>query len=208
MASFLSRLSSRDRRALVLGTLIAAGALFIAFGIKPYARELRETNDDLRQQRELLVRERAALSAAERYQGILTSLLTGIEQESRPLFGGSDDISATSDLSDDVSRAAISNRVLIQQIETRKAEPDENGLVALSLDLRGEGDFEGILKFLNTLEGGEKLVRASRLALEPQQPGGGAEQAGAMTLSGTFTGYYLNESAAVADSLPSRANVP
>lgn len=205
----LSRLSPKDRRALLVGAAIAGSALVFAFGVKPYLRELQATREELQWQRDLLGRERSAVSAAKRYPGVLESRQNDLARESAPLFDGADDLSATSDLSDQISQAALTNRVLIQQIETRNSEAMNDGLYAVSIDLRGEGDFEGILHFLNSLEKGKKLIRVSRLVLEQAtRPGPeGVPQSEVLSLSGTFTGYFAKDEAAGTDpdsTLPKR----
>ncbi len=198
----LSRLSPKDRRALLLGAAIAGSALVFAFGVKPYVRALEATREELHWQRDLLGRERSAVSASKRYPGILETRQSDLARESAPLFDGVDDLSATSDLSDQISQTALTNRVLIQQIETRNSEAMNDGLYAVSIDLRGEGDFEGILHFLNSLETGKKLIRVSRLVLEQAtRPGPeGVPQPEVLSLSGTFTGYFAKDEAAETDS--------
>lgn len=203
-AELLSRLSVRDRRALVLGAAITASAFVVAFGVKPYMRSLRDTREELHSQRDLLVRERSVLAGSKSYAGALESGQANLAHESMPLFDGADDLSATSDLSDQVSQTALSNRVLVQQIETRKAETASDGLVAVSVDLRGEGDFEGILHFLNSLERGAKLIRVSRLAIEQvaRPAPEGAPQAEVLSLAGTFTGYFAKDASPTDSGAP------
>ncbi len=200
-SSSLARISAKDRRALLLGAAVAGSALVIAFGVRPFVRALEATREELQWQRDLLGRERSAVSASKRYPGILESRQNDLTRESAPLFDGADDLSATSDLSDQISQTALTNRVLIQQIETRNSEAINDGLFAVSIDLRGEGDFEGILHFLDSLEKGKKLIRVSRLVLEQAtRPGPeGAPQSEVLSLSGTFTGYFAKDAAAEAD---------
>jgi type II secretory pathway component PulM len=191
MPSLSKALSPRDRRALVWGGAIAAAAFAVAYGVKPYVRALRETREELSVQRELLARERAVLGAANRFPAALEKSRGALTEESTPLFGGVDELSATSDLSDHVSEAALENRVLVQQVETRKAEALEEGLVALAVDIRAEGDFEGVLHFLNSLERGDKLVRVSALKLDriDRPVTAGVPDTELISVTATLTGY-------------------
>lgn len=200
-------LSPRDRRALLWGGGITAAALVFAFGLKPYVRELRDTRESLTVQRELLAREAAILSASNRFPAALQRSRSTLAEQSTPLFGGLDELSATSNLSDHISEAALSNRVLIQQLDTRSAEALEEGMVALAVDVRAEGDFEGVLHFLNSLERGDKLVRVSSLVLTriDRPAAGGAPDSEVLSVTGTMTGYgaFPPVSDRVADSTPS-----
>ena len=192
MTPSLSRsLSPRDRRALLWGGAIAAAAFVIAFVVKPYFRVLRETRDELTVQRELLARERSVLGAASKFPDVLEQSRTTLADYSTPLFDGADELSATSDLSDHISKTALANRVLIQGLETRKAEALNEGIVALAVDFRAEGDFEGVLHFLNSVERGNKLIHVSSLAIQhldrPVAPG--VPDAEVLSVNGTMTGY-------------------
>src|SRR3954469_16521591 len=98
-------MSERDRRALVIGGLIAAAAVFIVFGVKPYVRAVRQTRDELKTQTSLLARERALLGSSRRFASSLEQAQTKLDQQDAVLFGGPDEVSATSDLSDKISEA-------------------------------------------------------------------------------------------------------
>ena len=189
--SLSKSLSQRDRRALLWGGGIAAAALVFAFGVKPYFRALRETRDELTTQRELLGRERAVLAAANKLPVALQQSRGTLADYSTPLFDGQDELSATSDLSDEISKAALTSRVLVQGLETRKAEALNDGIVALAVDFRAEGDFEGVLHFLNSVERGNKLIHVSSLAIQrmdrPVAPG--VPDTEVLSVNGTATGY-------------------
>ena len=205
-SSFLKTLSSRDRRALAWGGAVVATALVFAFAVKPYVRAVAETRDELTVQRALLARERSVVSESNKYSATLRETQSTLAQRSAPLFGGRDELSATSDLSDHVSRAALTNRVLVQGLDTRRAESLGDGLVALGLDFRAEGDFEGVLQFLNSLERGEKLITVSALTLtrldRPLAPG--LPDMEVLAITGTITGYATAFAAErrTADSTP------
>jgi type II secretory pathway component PulM len=205
--SLLKTLSSRDRRALLWGAAIGAAALVFALVVKPYVRSLGETRDELSAQRELLARERAVLRASDRFPATLRQSQSALAEKSTPLFDAVDELSATSDLSDDISKAALANRVLVQQLETRKGEALDQGLVAVAVDIRAEGDFDGVLHFLDALENGPKLIHVSTLTLahvdRPVAPG--TPDMEVISVTGTMTGYaaFNGTTARLADSTPS-----
>lgn len=189
--SLSKALSPRDRRALIWGGAIGIAALVFALGVKPYVRVLRETRDELTTQRALLTRERTMLIASHRFPAALQQSRSALTEQSTPLFDGLDELSATSNLSDDISKAALENRVLVQQLETRKGEALDNGMVALAVDVKAEGDFEGVLHFLNSLERGEKLIHVSALMLtRVDRPAtAGVPDTEVLSVTATMTGY-------------------
>jgi type II secretory pathway component PulM len=205
--SLSKKLSPRDRRALTWGGAIGAAALVFAFAVKPYVRAIGETRDELRVQRELLARERTVLSTSNRFPAALHRSQSALAQQSTPLFDGFDELSATSNLSDDITKAALANRVLIQALETRKAEALDEGMVALAVDIRAEGDFEGVLHFLDSLERGDKLIHVSALTLArvDRPAANGAPDTEVISVTGTMTGYAVFPAIVtrVADTTPS-----
>ena len=208
--SILKGLSPRDRRALTWGGAIAALALVFAFGVKPYVRSLVEMRDELTVQRDLFARERAVLKAANRFPAALQQSRSALAEHSTPLFDGLDELSATSNLSDLISKTALANRVLVQQLDTRNAELLDEGMVALAVDVRAEGDFEGVLRFLNSLDRGDKLIRVSALTLTriDRPVAAGAPDTEVISVSGTITGYATFPATAgrVVDTTPSTRN--
>lgn len=208
--SLSKSLSPRDRRALLWGGAVSAAALVFAFGVRPYVWALRDTRESLGVQRELLAREGAVLSASSRFPAALQRSRGALAEQSTPLFGGFDELSATSNLSDHISETALANRVLIQQLDTRSAEALAEGMVALAVDVRAEGDFEGVLHFLNSLERGDKLIRVSALVLTrmDRPAASGAPDTEVLSVTGTMTGYatFPPAAARVADSTPSAGN--
>jgi type II secretory pathway component PulM len=205
--SFLKALSARDRRALVWGGGIVAAALVFAFVVKPYLRALAETREELTVQRELLARERAVVNDSNRFPAALRRSQSALARRSAPLFAGVDELSATSDLSDHISSAALTNRVLIQGLETRRAEALGDRVVALGVDIRAEGDFEGVLRFLNSLERGEKLITVPALTLTrlDHPVATGVPDTEVLAVTGTMTGYatFLSAERRIADTTPS-----
>jgi hypothetical protein len=190
-ASLTRSLSARDRRALKWGIYIAAAAVGFAFAVRPYIRALRETRDQVAVQLGLLAREREVIKASSRLPTALKASRTALDEQSAPLFDAPDELSATSDLSDKITEAAVANRILVQQVETRKAEAMSEGMVGLSVDVRAEGDFEGVIRFLNSLERGDKLIRVSSLTLtRVDRPAtNGVQGVEVVSIAGTFTGY-------------------
>ena len=192
MIALLSKsLSARDRRALQWGGAIVGAALVFVLGVKPYVAALRNTRSDLSVQLDLLARERAVVSEAKKFSITLERSRSSLDEQSAPLFDAPEELAATSDLSDEISQAAVANRVLIQQLDTRKAESLSDGIAALAVDVKAEGDFDGVIHFLNALERGDKLIRVSSLTLTrvDRAATSGAQGGEVLSIAGTFTGY-------------------
>ena len=159
-------LSSRDRRALRVGALLAAPVLAWNVAVKPYMAALTSARDEVRVQRDLLARELELVATAQRYPAALTRAEGLLSVTASRLFTGPDDVSATAALAHYVSNQARESRVVVQQVETRSSEALGDGVVGLDMALRAEGDLEGIVTLLRRLESGSKFVRVEQIAVE------------------------------------------
>src|SRR5204863_3278933 len=112
-----------------------------------------------------LSREKAALSLTRtdpNAQHKADSALTAVTSR---LFVGRDDAIASSQLAAYLGDVARRSRVLMQDAGTRPSSTSPEGIRTLRVEIRAESDIQGIVKFLQTLEGGTKLVRVDRLEI-------------------------------------------
>jgi type II secretory pathway component PulM len=192
------RIGGRDRRALFFGSVVAISALAWSFAIKPYVQSVRAAEAELSVQEGLLRRELDAVAGAPRAPLELARMRAALAGHDERLFSG-DAIAATSGLSGVVRDAADESGLALQQLDTKEESLRPSAVRQLTVELRAEGDFQGILVFLNELEKGHKLVHVARLAVErttsaPPAPNG----AEALSLSASIEGFAALASANVA----------
>lgn len=187
----ISRLSSRDRRALLLGTGVLVPALFFMFAAKPYLQALTDTRDELQRERQLLIRERTVLADTHTYPDLMDRTEVLLERHVPRLFSGSDEPTWTSAVADYVREVAVGNRVVVQSIEGRNARRIEGGLMAIEVEIDVVSDLEGLLSFLYVLEEGVKLVQLDQLSIERSELAGTPPSARVLRLTAMFRGYAL-----------------
>jgi type II secretory pathway component PulM len=191
-----SAANARNRRAIMLGSIILVPALLWVYGVQPYRRALAKTHDDIEEQQMQLERDRTLVSRLGTLPRTSTSLSTQLRDEAPRLFSPDDDLTATGELAEYIGDAATTYGVQVQQIETRPSRPLSAGVQALALEVRAEGDIAGILPFLQHLESGDKLVRVGALSIERARGAvdttkmGGAE---VLTVSASVYGYRLTD---------------
>ncbi|HEX6369722.1 MAG TPA: type II secretion system protein GspM [Longimicrobium sp.] len=198
-----SQMSPRDRRALTLGGAVLVPALLFALVVRPLAGGVDETRERVREQRELLARERGLVAQAAEYPSRLRRAEAALRAEGPRLFRGIDGLAAASALEEYVSDAADRNRVSVRQSESRDGEPVGEGITALQVDLQGEGDLRGILSLLRALDAGTRLVRVEQLAIQAR----GAGEDAPLSFSLTAVGYAMSvedvDDSPAADGTPS-----
>jgi hypothetical protein len=189
------RLADRDRRALRLGLRLSAPVLLYAFAVKPYVASVRAIDSQLQTQSELLTRERALVADAPSIPRLIAAARVVACSTAQRIYAEQDPIAATSALSRDVARAFDAAGVTLQRVETHDSRLRPDGLRELAIDVRGEGDFRGVLKAIASLEGRGRLVRMTRIAIESGAAAvvpGGASDASVppnLTMVATVHGY-------------------
>jgi type II secretion system (T2SS) protein M len=184
-------MSPRDRRAVLLGAVLLAPALFYIWGIKPYIAALDDTRQQLAIERDALSRERAAIAAARKNPELQHLADSAMRAMTPRLFEGRDDVMASAELASFLGEMARTRHVWLQDAATRPAVLSPSGVRTLRVEIRAESDLQGVLSLLQALETGPKLVRVERLDLS-RQPNrseeGGAET---LALSATISGFAI-----------------
>jgi hypothetical protein len=185
-----TRLASRDRRALRIGLLLGVPALVYALAIKPYVASVHTAKDLVQTQRELLARERALVADAPNMPRRIAAARAAVGMERTRLYPQPDAIAATGALSREVTAAFEDAGISLQHMETHDVVLRPDGLRELTVDVRAEGDFEGILDALTALETSERLIRVSRVGIErgPVTPASSAGPEG-LAIVATIHGY-------------------
>jgi hypothetical protein len=194
-----STMSSRDRRAVMLGAVTLLPALLFIWGVRPYRAALADARDQLATERATLARERAAIETARRnpqLQHVADSAMRAMRPR---LFEGKDDVMASAELASYLGEVASETRVWLQDAATRPSLPASDGVRTLRVDIRAESDLLGALTFLQALERGDKLVRIDRLDIS-RSARTENEDVETLTIAATVSGFAVNDSVATASS--------
>lgn len=160
-----TRLGSRDRRALTLGALVVLPAFGFALVVKPYLHARTVRLERVREQRDLLRRELSLVAAAHDVPARLERAAHTFARSRSRLLSGRDPLGATAALVSLVGDEARRRGVLLETIESGSPEPLNDRLVAVQIEVRGRGDLEGSLRWLEALETGPHLLRVERLTV-------------------------------------------
>ncbi|HEY6219028.1 MAG TPA: type II secretion system protein GspM [Gemmatimonadaceae bacterium] len=160
-----STMSPKDKRAVVIGSSIVLLSLGYVWGVVPYRAALAQTKDQLETAREALAREKATMIARHANPDAQRDADSALIAVSARLFIGRDDAIASSQLAAYLGDVARRSRVLLQDAGTRPSSTSPEGIRTLRVEIRAESDVQGITKFLQSLEGGTKLVRVDRMEI-------------------------------------------
>ena len=162
----LARFSNRDRRALRVGLLLAAPALFYSRAVKPYVASIRQLSAHLERQTNALRHERSVVAESQSFAqriAVERAVAASVRQHT---YSQHDAIAATSALSRDISRVFENAGATLQRFETREPVLRKDRLRELAVDVRVEGDFAAILTAMASLDANPRLMRVTRMAID------------------------------------------
>jgi hypothetical protein len=184
-------LSRRDRRALLAGAAVVLVALAIHAAVRPALESYADTRERIASQRQLLARELGLLAQAPSYGTFFDRSEEALRGSAATLFGGAEEATATARLATYVGEHARLSGLLLEQSEAGAGELLQEGVLALSLQVRVAGDLEGVLALLRRLETGPKLVRVERLLIERSERFAGAANREVVVMSARLRGYSM-----------------
>lgn len=194
-------LAPRERRTVIVGLLIVLPSLLWVYGVRPYRASLDEARAEIAAERDLLARELALLEDAERYPAAYRTADSALARAAPRLFDETDDVLATARLTSYVAGQALGSRVLLQEAEAQATQRTRDGIRRLQIEIRAESDTEGVLRFLNALERGSKLIVVDRVSLtrEERSQMKGKPPVGVLVLTATVSGFALGDPIAPAN---------
>lgn len=168
----IGRLRPRDRRALSLGAaaFLAIGAW--SFALRPLRSAIVERSAAVDRNRSLLARERALLRLAPDLPARLAASDSAARGWEDRLFPGVDAVAATASLGAQVAAAARAAGVRLERTTGRPPRGTRAGLTELRVALDASGDVASVMRMLDALENGPRLVRVERLAVRANAGGG------------------------------------
>ncbi len=194
-------MSVRDRRAMMLGVGILLPAFIFIWGVRPYLAALDDARQALSAETDALGREQAAVASARenpRLRLVADSAMQAIQPK---LFAGRDDVMASALLASYIGDLAAHSRVWLQDANTRPATTGKDGVRSLQVEIRGQSDLRGTLRFLQALERGAKLVRIDKLDVS-RAAGSTDDPMETLTITATISGFALESGEGGASTAP------
>ena len=191
----LSNPSPREWRTIALGLLVGLPILAYRVVYLPYRAALTEGKEQLESQRDLMSRELAMLAETDKYPVAYRTADSSLRRTIPRLFDDPNDELATAQLASYVANQAVTSRVFLHEAITRTSHRSPEGIRTLEVDIKAESDLEGILRFLESLERGPKLIVTERLEITPSERPAerGRPALPILMLVATVRGYALTD---------------
>jgi len=166
LSDTLRRLKPRERRVILGGASVSAAALVIVLGVLPFGRRWAAREDAYAASREQWVRLATLAASTDGLRRTLAEQQRAFAVDEARLVSGATPALAASSLQGLLQRYADESAVQLDRVDVAgQPRPDRPGLVAIPVQLQGQGDIYGLVDFLYRLERGEKLLVVDDLTL-------------------------------------------
>jgi len=168
LSDTLRRLKPRERRVILGGAIVSAVALVFVLGVLPLGRRWAVREAAYAASRGQWVRLATLAANTDRLRRALDEQKLAVAADQARLVSGATPALAASTLQGLLQRYADESAVQLDRVDVAgQPRPDkpEGGLLAIPVQLQGQGDIYGLVDFLYRLERGEKLLVIDDLTL-------------------------------------------
>src|SRR2546422_6348377 len=190
-------LKPRERRVVLGGAVVSATALVVVLLVLPFGQRWTEREAAYAARREQWVRLATLAASTDRLRRALDEQQGAFAADRDRLVSGATPALSASTLQGLLQRYADESAVQLDRVDAAgEPRPDKPGLLAIPVQLQGQGDIYGLVDFLHRLERGEKLLVVDDLTLNagfawlPTPAFGGGRQSQRLTWSVRLHGLY------------------
>lgn len=181
----------QDRRALLIGAGIVAGAVLALRGVPAVWGSLANARETMSGRADLLARAEADVLQADALKDSAAVIRSKVLRLAPRLLSGAREADATADLTLRLKRAAADNRVRVERTSALPDSGQAGGLRPVSLRATLEGDSRGTLALLGALARSNVVLTTTDLRITPANPAAAASVAEVLRLEMTVRGWYL-----------------
>lgn len=166
LSDTLRRLNPRERRVVLGGALVSVAALVVVWLVLPLAHRWGAREAAYSASREQWVRLQTLAASTDRLQRALDEQKVAHAADDARLVSGATPALAASVLQGMLQRYADESSVQLDRVDVAgQPRSDKPGLLAIPVQLQGQGDIYGLVDFLYRLEHGEKLLVLDEVVL-------------------------------------------
>src|SRR3989442_76209 len=152
LSDTLRRLKPRERRVIAGGAIVSAVALVIVLGVVPFAHRWAAREATYAASREQWMRLATLATSRDRLRRALDEHQRAFAADEARLVSGATPALAASMLQGLLQRYADESAVQLDRVDVAgQPRPDKPGLLAIPVQLQGQGDIYGLVDFLHPL---------------------------------------------------------
>lgn len=184
-------MTARDRRALLIGAGVVAGALLVLRMLPWGVRELTASHAELRERTTLLARARDELGHAPLLRDSAATLTRAVVALAPKLLDGGTSAVAGADLAARLNLAASRAPARLEEVTTVADSGAAGRLRRASVRVTLETDVRGLASLLRELEFGDAALTIDRLEVTSPDPGSADARIEVLRVQITVAGWFL-----------------
>jgi Tfp pilus assembly protein PilO len=157
------KLSSRDRRALMLLAFSAVFFLFLNYVAVPWGEKFMTSGDDLKMAEKKLRRQKEMLASAALVDVQLKGLQSRLDAEEGKLLTGADPAQATAQLQHWIAQRASEQKVELLRSDFIEAKPYADDYLRVPVRVEMVGPITQVTQFINSMTHGDRIVSVDEL---------------------------------------------
>ena len=184
-------MTPRDRRALVVGGLVALGAVLTLRVLPATLRRANEARAMLRERATLLARTRDEMASLPRLRDSAAVLSQALIALAPQLLSGSTDAEAGADLSGRMNLIGSRAPAKVERLDPVKDSFGNGRLGRVRVRAALETDVRGLVAILKAIESGAEVLHVDELQVEAPQPAGTERGPEILKVEVTVSGWYV-----------------
>jgi type II secretion system (T2SS) protein M len=184
-------MTSRDRRALLLGGLAIAGAV-VGLRVLPWAvRRATEAEAVLRERATLLARTREEMASLPKLRDSAAVLSQALVALAPQVLSGSTPAEAGADLSGRMNLAASRAPAKVERLDPLPDSSGNGRLGRVRVHAALETDVRGLIALIRAIDAGDEVLKLDELRVEAPEPGAVPRGPEILKVEITVSGWYI-----------------
>jgi type II secretory pathway component PulM len=184
-------MTSRDRRALLIGGVAVAAAV-MGLRVLPWAvRRLADAHAVLRERATLLARTREEMASLPRLRDSATVLSQALVALAPQVLSGSTRAEAGADLSGRMNLAASRAPAKVERLDPLPDSSGDGRLGRVRVHAALETDVRGLIALIRAIDGGDEVLKLDELHVEAPDPGAVQRGPEILKVEITVSGWYI-----------------
>jgi len=184
-------MTSRDRRALIMGGIAIGGAI-LGLRVLPWAmRRVADAHAVLRERATLLARTREEMASLPRLRDSAAVLSQALVALAPQVLSGATPAEASADLSGRMNLAASRAQAKVERLDPLPDSSGEGQLGRVRVHAALETDVRGLIALIRAIDGGDEVLKLDELHVEAPDPGAVQRGPEILKVEITVSGWYI-----------------
>jgi hypothetical protein len=184
-------ISPRERRTITIGLAVTLLALFVVFGVLPFARRVQAREQLIAVESNRVARLRGLISGEAQLRDAVSERTGALDAGEQRLLAGRTPALVASSLQTLLQDYANQSQVTVSRLDVTGQGTNSNGMLMMPATVSAIGDIYGISQMLYLIQHGPRLLEVTEFTVRPNS----ALRGELLQITVTLRGAYVSEAA-------------